>query len=141
MKLFSVWSNLIQSRPHVCSTSLKKLFLRFSRSLLITYLITSSLEKEIIALEKSPEKVLNFGSKNLYEHCITSLDLMITAMRERAIYCVLLFTSFNRRLAREGYWVSVVLNFGGGGSGGGGGRGLIFYQFPMQLRKRQLRKR
>ena len=88
---------------------------------MITYLITSSLEKEIIALEKSPEKVLNFGSKNLYEHCITSLDLMITAMRERAIYCVLLFTSFNRRLAREGYWVSVVLNFGGGGSGGGGG--------------------
>ena len=138
MKLFSVWSNLIQSRPHVCSASLKTLFLRFSRSLLITYLITSSLEKEIIVLEKSPEKVLNFGSKNLYEHCITSLDLMITAMRERAIYCVLLFTSFNRRLAREGYWVSVVLNFGGGGSGGGG---LIFYQFPMQLRKRQLRKR
>ena len=120
MKLFSVWSNLIQSRSHVCSASLKTLFLRFSRSLLITYLITSSLEKEIIALEKSPEKVLNFGSKNLYEHCITSLDLMITAMRERAIYCVLLFTSFNRRLAREGYWVSVVLNFGGGGSGGGG---------------------
>ena len=78
----------------------------------------SSLEKEIIALEKSPEKVLNFGSKNLYEHCITSLDLMITAMREQAIYCVLLFTSLNRRLAREGYWVSVVLNFGGGGSGG-----------------------
>ena len=140
MKLFSVWSKLILSRPHVCSASLKKLFLRFSRSLLITYLITSSLEKEIIALEKSPEKVLNFGSKNLYEHCITSLDLMITAMRERAIYRVLLFTSFNRRLAREGYWVSVVLNFGGGGSGGRGG-GLIFYQFPMQLRKRQLRKR
>ena len=129
MKLFSVWSNLIQSRPHVCSTSLKKLFLRFSRSLLITYLITSSLEKEIIALEKSLEKVLNFGSKNLYEHCITSLDLMITAVRERAIYCVLLFTSFNRRLAREGYWVSVVLNFGGGGSGGGGGGGSFFISF------------
>ena len=129
MKLFSVWSNLIQSRPHVCSASLKKLFLCFSRSLLITYLITSSLEREIIALEKSPEKVLNFGSKNLYEHCITSLDVMITAMRERAIYCVLLFTSFNRGLAREGYWVSVVLNFGGGGSGGGGGGGSFFISF------------
>ena len=30
-------------------------------------LITLSLEKEIIVLEKSLEKVLNFGSKNLYE--------------------------------------------------------------------------
>ena len=37
------------------------------RSLLITYLITLSLEKEIIVLEKSLEEVLNFGSKNLYE--------------------------------------------------------------------------
>ena len=36
-------------------------------SLLITYLITLSLEKEIIVLEKRLEKV--FGSKNLYEHC------------------------------------------------------------------------
>ena len=33
----------------------------------ITYLITFNLEKEIIVLEKSLEKVLNFGSKNLYE--------------------------------------------------------------------------
>ena len=31
------------------------------------YSITLSLEKEIIVLEKSLEKVLNFGSKNLYE--------------------------------------------------------------------------
>ena len=37
------------------------------RSLLITYLITLSLEKEIIVLEKSLEKVLNFGSKILFE--------------------------------------------------------------------------
>ena len=28
-----------------------------------------SLEKEIIVLEKSMEKVLNFESKNLYETC------------------------------------------------------------------------
>ena len=34
----------------------KALFLRFWRSLLITYLMTSSLEKEIIVLEKSLEK-------------------------------------------------------------------------------------
>ena len=47
----------------------KRLFLRFLRSLLITYLISSNLKKEIIALEKSVEKVLNFGSKNLYEPC------------------------------------------------------------------------
>ena len=36
-------------------------------SLLITYLITLSLEKEIIVLEKRLDKV--FGSKNLYGHC------------------------------------------------------------------------
>ena len=34
---------------------------------MISYSITLSLEKEIIVLEKSVEKVLNFGSKNLYE--------------------------------------------------------------------------
>ena len=39
----------------------------FLRSVLITYLITSSVEKEIIVLEKSPEKVFNFGLKNLHE--------------------------------------------------------------------------
>ena len=34
----------------------------------MTYVITSSLEKEIIiVLEKSLENVLNFGSKNLYK--------------------------------------------------------------------------
>ena len=42
----------------------KSWILRFSRSLLITYLITLSLEKEIIVLEKCLEKLLNFGSKN-----------------------------------------------------------------------------
>ena len=35
--------------------------------MLITYLITLSLEKEIIVLEKSLEKVLSYRSKNLYE--------------------------------------------------------------------------
>ena len=39
----------------------------FLRSVLTTYLITTSLEKEIIVLEKSPEKVFNFGLKNLHE--------------------------------------------------------------------------
>ena len=42
-------------------------WLRFFMSPFITYLITFNLEKEIIVLEKSLEKVLNFGSKNLYE--------------------------------------------------------------------------
>ena len=39
------------------------------KSLFFDYLITLSLEKESIVLEKSLEKVLNFGSKNLYELC------------------------------------------------------------------------
>ena len=42
----------------------------FLRSVLITFLVTLSLEKEIIVMEKSLEKVLNFGSKNLYELCV-----------------------------------------------------------------------
>ena len=47
---FSCWSNLIQSRRHVME---KALLLRFFlRSLLISYLITLSLEKYIIVLEK-----------------------------------------------------------------------------------------
>ena len=49
IKFFSCWSNLIQSRLHVMENAL---FLRFFRSLLITYLITLSLEKGIIILEK-----------------------------------------------------------------------------------------
>ena len=44
----------------------KALFLHFLRSVLITYLITLSLEKEFIVLERSLE-VLNFGSENLYK--------------------------------------------------------------------------
>ena len=39
-----------------------------------------SLEKEIIALEKSLEKDLNFGSKNLLESCIDfcAIDIRVT---------------------------------------------------------------
>ena len=62
VKCFLFWSNLIQSRPCVCSTPCV-----FFMSLLIAYLLTLRLEKEIIVLEKSLEEVLNFGSKNLYE--------------------------------------------------------------------------
>ena len=40
-------------------------FLHFSRSVLVTYVITVSLEKLIIVLEK----VLNLGSEFLYEPC------------------------------------------------------------------------
>ena len=43
----------------------------FLRSLMITYLITLSLEKEIIVLEKSPEKIFDFwiekSVQTLYE--------------------------------------------------------------------------
>ena len=56
---FWFWSNLNRSRPYVAK---KALFLRFLWSLLITYLITSSVDKENIVLEKSIEKVLNFES-------------------------------------------------------------------------------
>ena len=46
------------------------LFPRFLRSVLIACLIAWSLEKEMIVLEKySVEKVLNVGSKYLYEPC------------------------------------------------------------------------
>lgn len=44
--------------------------------LFITYLITFSLEKEIIVWKKIWKKVLNFGSKNLYEPCIHVFMLM-----------------------------------------------------------------
>ena len=64
---FSVWSNLIQSRQFVCSAPEQSCVSSFLRSLLITYLITLSLKKNIIVLGKSPENVLEFGSKNLYE--------------------------------------------------------------------------
>ena len=65
---FSLWSNLIQSRPFVCSAPEKSCVSSFLRSLLINYLITLSLKKRnIIVLGKSPENVLEFGSKNLYE--------------------------------------------------------------------------
>ena len=45
-------------------------FLPSAMSLLITYFLNLNLEKEIIVLEKSLEKVLNFESKNLYQPCI-----------------------------------------------------------------------
>ena len=59
---FLFWSILIQSHPYVGSEPHKKtLFLRFLRCLLITYVITLSLEKEIIIVfEKSLEKSLEF---------------------------------------------------------------------------------
>ena len=58
-KCFFFFFDSFQSypRPYVLQCIVKKaLFLRFLRSILITYLITSSLEK-----------VLNFWSQNLYE--------------------------------------------------------------------------
>ena len=45
---------------------IKKRFVSSSIDHLL-YSITTSLEKEIIVLEKSLEKVLNFDAKNLYE--------------------------------------------------------------------------
>ena len=45
----------------------KALFLRLLKVSIDHILITSSQEKESIVLEKSLEKVLSFGSNNLYE--------------------------------------------------------------------------
>ena len=58
---------------YVWSAPWKKFCSCVLRSLLITYLRTSSLEKEIIVLGKGLEKVLNFGSKNLCEPWMTFL--------------------------------------------------------------------
>ena len=65
VKFFSCWSNHFQSCLYVCRVSLIKLCSCsfFLRSLLLTYLISVSLEKEFIVLEK----VWNFGSKNLFK--------------------------------------------------------------------------
>ena len=73
----AIFSVLIKSysilpiQVHLQPIMKKALFLHFLRSLLITYLITLSLEKEIInCLERSLEKALNSGSKNLYKSCV-----------------------------------------------------------------------
>ena len=61
---FGFWWNLIQSYPYVCNSSWKKLCsCVFFRSLLITYLITLSLEKKL-CFGKKTGKSLEFESKN-----------------------------------------------------------------------------
>ena len=62
VKFFSCWSNLIQSCLYVCSASWKKL----CSFIFVKVSIDHSFHNlEIVVLEK----VLNFGSKNLYEPC------------------------------------------------------------------------
>ena len=70
----------------VCSQCIlkKALFLPFLRSVSNTYLITLSLEKKIIVLEKGPEKTLSFRSKNLYEPCM--LDFWFIAIQSISIF-------------------------------------------------------
>ena len=67
-----VKSYSILALPNLQCNMKKALFLLFLRAIFITYLITLSLEKEIIVLDKGLEIVLNFGSKNLYEPCSLS---------------------------------------------------------------------
>lgn len=70
MKLFSFWSNLIHSRPYVCSASWKKaLYPHFLRSLLITCLDNPESGKRNYCLGKNSGKRLDFGFKNLNELC------------------------------------------------------------------------
>ena len=52
-EFLALWSNLIQSRRVFAVHREKSFVPAFLRSVLITYLITLSLEKEIIVLEKS----------------------------------------------------------------------------------------
>ena len=53
---------------------------------MITYLITSSAEKEVIVLEKSLKKVLNFGFKNLYKACLDKWSLVGGGRKWRVNY-------------------------------------------------------
>ena len=46
-----------------------------------------SLEKEIIVLEKRLEKVLNFGSKNLYEPWIKEINVSFIAKPQDNFFC------------------------------------------------------
>ena len=55
------------SPVHLQCIMKKALFLRLLKVSIDHILITSSLEKESIVSEKSLERVLSFGSKNLYE--------------------------------------------------------------------------
>ena len=55
--------------------------------LLITYLITFSLEKEIIVWKKIWKKVWNFGSKNLHEPCIHVFMLMYRFSAMPGAFC------------------------------------------------------
>jgi len=64
--MFCVLVKAYSISPVCLQHTMQKALLLLFLSLLITYLATLSLEKEIIVLEKSLEKFLNFGSKNLY---------------------------------------------------------------------------
>ena len=57
------WSNLIHSHLYVCSASLKELC-SFIPSLTLEY------GKRSYCIGKSLEKVLQFGPKNQYKHCV-----------------------------------------------------------------------
>ena len=57
-------------KPYSISPICLQCIMKKALFILITYLMTLSLEKEIIGLEKSVEKVLKFGSKNLREPCV-----------------------------------------------------------------------
>ena len=72
LKVFVLAESYSISPIHLQRIMKKALFLCFLRSLLIFCLITLSLAKETIVLEKSLKKVLNFGSKHLYESCINA---------------------------------------------------------------------
>ena len=57
-------------KPYSISPICLQCIMKKALFILITCLMALSLEKEIIGLEKSVEKVLKFGSKNLREPCV-----------------------------------------------------------------------
>ena len=66
-----------QSRPYVCSGLERKvLFLLFFYCIVHLLDNLQSGKKEIIVLEKSLEKALNFGFKNLYKPCLDKWSLV-----------------------------------------------------------------
>ena len=61
---------------------------------MITYLTTLNLEKEILILEKSLEKVLTFGSKNLRD-CIARLEPHLTPPKNWLVTLCLVYSNKN----------------------------------------------
>ena len=105
LNISEIFFILVKSYPisPIClpRTMKKALFPHFLRSLMITYLTTLNLEKEILILEKSLEKVFTFGCKNLYEPwnngnmCIARLEPPLTPPKNWLVTLCLVYSNKN----------------------------------------------